>query len=103
MPVINIRVFSEEKKFLEKDVNFSRNNISELMRSNSLQSAELLVHFETYKKLMKEHEKNDQSSYRSNALEEEGIPTNLLFELVKLTERKLNVYPSKDDTIYWLE
>lgn len=42
-------------------------------------------------------------SYRSNALEEEGLPTSLLFDLVKLTGRKLKVYPSKDNTIYWLE
>lgn len=42
-------------------------------------------------------------SYRSNALEEEGIPTSLLFDLIKLTGRKLRVYPSKDNTIYWLE
>ncbi|NMP59560.1 hypothetical protein [Enterococcus mundtii] len=41
-------------------------------------------------------------SYRSNALEEEGLPTSLLFELVKLTGRKLKVYPSTDNTIYWL-
>ena len=42
-------------------------------------------------------------SYRSNALEEEGIPTSLLFDLIKLTGRKLRVYPSTDNTIYWLE
>jgi len=42
-------------------------------------------------------------SYRSNALEEEGIPTSLLFDLIKLTGRKLKVYPSTDNTIYWLE
>ncbi|MGM0309810.1 hypothetical protein IGK15_002935 [Enterococcus sp. AZ045] len=42
-------------------------------------------------------------SYRSNALEEEGLPTSLLFDLVKLTGRKLKVYPSTDITIYWLE
>lgn len=42
-------------------------------------------------------------SYRSNALEEEGLPTSLLFDLVKLTGRKLRVYSSTDYTIYWLE
>lgn len=42
-------------------------------------------------------------SYRSNALEEEGIPTSLLFDLIKLTGRKLRVYPSTNKTIYWLE
>ncbi|EOU09341.1 hypothetical protein [Enterococcus mundtii] len=42
-------------------------------------------------------------SYRSNALEEEGIPTSLLFDLIKLTGRKLRVYSSTDYTIYWLE
>ncbi|MBE9912107.1 hypothetical protein G8B49_12740 [Enterococcus mundtii] len=42
-------------------------------------------------------------SYRSNALEEEGLPTSLLFDLIKLTGRKLRVYPSTDNTIYWLE
>ena len=42
-------------------------------------------------------------SYRSNALEEEGLPTSLLFDLIKLTGRKLRVYPSADNTIYWLE
>ncbi|WP_301390174.1 hypothetical protein [Enterococcus spodopteracolus] len=42
-------------------------------------------------------------SYRSNALEEEGLPTSLLFDLVKLAGRKLIVYPSTDNTIYWLE
>ncbi|WP_301357521.1 hypothetical protein [Enterococcus spodopteracolus] len=42
-------------------------------------------------------------SYRSNALEEEGIPTSLLFDLIKLTGRKLRVYSSTDNTIYWLE
>ncbi|MEX1447746.1 type II toxin-antitoxin system RelB family antitoxin [Enterococcus sp. C76] len=57
MPVISIRVSNEEKDFLEKVANFNGDNISEFMRSNSLQSAESLVDFETYKKLMKEHEK----------------------------------------------
>lgn len=41
-------------------------------------------------------------SYRSNALEEEGLPTSLLFDLVKLTGRKLKVHPSTDNTIYCL-
>lgn len=61
MPVISIRVSDEEKDFLQKVAEFHGDNVSEFMRSNSLQSAESLVDFETYKKLMKEHATNDQS------------------------------------------
>ncbi len=45
MPVISIRVSKEEKDFLEKVAEFNGDNISEFMRSNSLQTAETLVDF----------------------------------------------------------
>ncbi|NTJ98428.1 DUF1778 domain-containing protein [Enterococcus faecium] len=73
MPVISIRVSNEEKDFLEKVASFNGNNISEFMRSNSLQSAESLVDFEIYKKLMKKHEKNDQSISHEEMLKELGL------------------------------
>lgn len=73
MPVISIRVSNEEKDFLEKVANFNGDNISEFMRRNSLQTAESLVDFETYKKLMKDHEKNDQSISHEEMLKELGL------------------------------
>lgn len=70
MPVISIRVSKEEKDFLEKVAEFNGDNISEFMRSNSLQTAETLVDFATYKQLMKEHEENDQSISHEDMLKE---------------------------------
>lgn len=61
IPVISIRVFNEEKDFPEKVANFSGDNISEFMRNNALQSAEALVDFEIYKKLIKKHGKNNHN------------------------------------------
>ena len=43
------------------------------MRSNSLQTAETLVDFATYKELMKEHEENDQSISHEDMLKELGL------------------------------
>lgn len=73
MPVISIRVSKEEKDFLEKVAEFNGDNISEFMRSNSLQTAETLVDFTTYKELMKEHEENDQSISHEDMLKELGL------------------------------
>ncbi len=47
--------------------------MSEFMRSNSLQTAETLVDFATYKQLMKEHEENDQSISHEDMLKELGL------------------------------
>ncbi|HAP7170788.1 TPA: DUF1778 domain-containing protein [Enterococcus faecium] len=73
MPVISIRVSKEEKDFLEKVAEFNGDNISEFMRSNSLQTAETLVDFATYKQLMKEHEESDQSISHEDMLKELGL------------------------------
>lgn len=43
------------------------------MRNNSMRSSESLLDFETYKKLMKEHEKNDQSISHEDMLKELGL------------------------------
>lgn len=73
MAVINIRVSDEEKAFLENVAKFEGASLSEFVRRESLNSAEDLIDFNTYKVLHDQHSQKDESISHDEMLKELGL------------------------------
>lgn len=72
-PTITFRLSKEEKKFLEKIADFNDLSLSDFVRKETLEAAEEQIDRQTYKKLMEEHEENDQSISHQEMLKELGL------------------------------
>ncbi len=67
---VTFRLSKEEKDFLEKTADFNNLSLSDFVRQKALESAEEQIDLQTYKQLMKEHEKKDQSISHEEMLKE---------------------------------
>ncbi|GEQ49179.1 type II toxin-antitoxin system RelB family antitoxin [Tetragenococcus koreensis] len=72
-PTITFRLSKEEKEFLEKIADFNDLSLSDFVRKETLEAAEEQIDRQTYKKLMEEHEENDQSISHQEMLKELGL------------------------------
>ncbi len=73
MATITFRVSEEEKDFLKSVANFNDKNTSEFVKEKALESAEDQIDFNTYKTLIKKHNKKDESISHSDMMKELGF------------------------------
>ncbi|HIY57885.1 MAG TPA: toxin-antitoxin system antitoxin subunit [Candidatus Tetragenococcus pullicola] len=73
MATITFRLSEEEKGLIEKVSKFDNVSISDFARKALIEAAEDYMDIQTYNKLMKEHEENDQSISHEQMKAELGL------------------------------
>lgn len=73
MATISFRLSEEEKGLIEKVSKFNNVSISDFARKTLIEAAEDYMDIQTYNKLMKEHEENDQSISHEQMKTELGL------------------------------
>ncbi|WP_208560626.1 type II toxin-antitoxin system RelB family antitoxin [Marinilactibacillus kalidii] len=73
MSTITFRVSEEEKNYLEKIAQFENVSLSDFVRQQALNAAEDRIDYNTYHKLMEEHNKKDESISHEQMLKELGF------------------------------
>ncbi|TPR55417.1 type II toxin-antitoxin system RelB family antitoxin [Enterococcus sp. OL5] len=73
MSTITFRVSEEEKEFLEKISEFENVSLSDFVRQQAIKAAEDLVDYQTYRELMEEHKKKDESISHEQMMKELGL------------------------------
>ncbi|EPH92649.1 putative toxin-antitoxin system, antitoxin component, ribbon-helix-helix domain protein [Enterococcus faecalis 06-MB-DW-09] len=73
MSTITFRVSDEEKEFLEKISEFENVSLSDFVRQQAIKAAEDLVDYQTYRELMEEHKKKDESISHEQMMKELGL------------------------------
>jgi len=73
MATITFRLSEEEKGLIEKVSKFNNVSISDFARKALIEAAEDYMDIQTYNKLMKEHEENDQSISHEQMKAELGL------------------------------
>ena len=73
MATITFRLSEEEKGLIEKVSKFNNVSISDFARRALIEAAEDYMDIQTYNKLMKEHEENDQSISHEQMKAELGL------------------------------
>ena len=73
MATITFRLSEEEKGLIEKISKFNNVSISDFARKALIEAAEDYMDIQTYNKLMKEHEENDQSISHEQMKAELGL------------------------------
>ena len=73
MSTITFRVSEEEKEFLEKISEFENVSLSDFVRQQAIKAAEDLVDYQTYRGLMEEHKKKDESISHEQMIKDLGL------------------------------